>query len=162
MSVQDNANEKCVCLVIKGGRLTGRTLAIAMRMYLAANKRVTTAPPKRGKQTLKELSADGSTRENFQIGTEYIRSFERIAKKHEVDYAIVRDSCEKEQKHLVYFKSKDAKDMDAAFREFSAKQLCKSATKPTLRETLSQMMQKAREQKAEQTKEQNREREAVL
>ena len=160
MSVQDNANEKCVCLVIKGGRLTGRTLALAMRMFLAADKKVTHHEPKRGKQTLKELSSDGSAKENIQISGDTIRAFERVAAKYEVDYAVRKDMSENPPQYLVFFKSKDAKDMAAAFREFSAKQLCKSAQKPSLMETLQKMVEKVRNQ-PEQTKEQNREREAV-
>jgi len=161
MSNQDYANEKCVCLVIKGGTLTARALAFAMRAFLAEVPKQMRQPSKQGKQSVKSLAKGGAKLENMEVGNECIKQFERTAAKYAVDYAVMKDCSEEPPKSLVFFKSRDAASMDAAFREFSAKQLCKSATKPTLRETLSQMMQKAREQKQEQTREQNQERETV-
>jgi len=156
MTDQDQVNERNVCLIIKGGRLTGRTLALAMRMFLAAGKKVTHHEPKRGKQSLKELSSDGSAKENIPISGDAIRAFERVAAKYEIDYAVRKDVSEDPPKYLVFFKSKDAKDMAAAFREFSAKQLCKSAQKPSILQTLQKMMAKVQNQ-PEQTQERSQE-----
>jgi len=130
-----------------------------MRAFLAGVPKQMRQPPKQGKQSVKNLTAGGSKLENIEVGSECIKQFERIAAKYEVDYAVMKDHLEEPPKHLVFFKSRDSASMSAAFREFSAKQLCKSATKPTIQETLTKMMQKATEQKLGQTKESNRERE---
>ena len=150
---QDQINERNCCLVIKGGRLTGKALAFAMRAFLAAGKKTTHHPVKHGKQSVKSLAQDGAKIENIEVCHESVRSFERIAAKYAVDYAVMKDLSGDEPKHLIFFKSRDTDSMTAAFREFSAKQLCKSATKPTLKEMLAKMFKKTKTQALEQTKE---------
>ena len=119
---------------------------------MAAGDKAEQEQPK-GKQSLKQLTADGSKLENVELCNETVKSFERIAAKYEVDYAIKTATMNDEQVHLAFFKSRDAATMDAAFREYSAKVLCKSATKPTLRETFDQMREKAKNQVLEKTTE---------
>jgi len=157
MTDQDHINERCCCLVIRGGKLTGKALAFAMRAFLAQVPKQMQNPPKRGKQSVKSLTKGGNVLENIEISNECVKSFERIAKKYSVDYAVMKDVSEDPSKHLVFFKSRDAQSMAAAFREYSAKELCKSATKPTLKETFQKMMEKSNNQVLEPTKEKVRE-----
>jgi len=148
---QDQINEKNCCLVINGGKLTGKALAHAMRAYLAGvPKRMRNPTEKHGKQSVKDLTKSGSKLENIEISTECVKSFERIAAKYAVDYAVMKDVSEDPPKHLVFFKSRDAVNMEAAFREYSAKQLCKSATKPTLKERLAKGKEKSMEHEKNQ------------
>jgi len=156
MTDQDQVNERCCCLIIRGGKLTGKALAFAMRAFLADVPKRMQNPPKRGKQSVKSLAKDGSKLENIEVGNECVKSFERIATKYAVDYAVMKDVSEEPPKHLIFFKSRNADSMTAAFREFSAKQLCKLATKPTLRETLNKMVEKSKNQVLEKVKEKDR------
>jgi len=128
-----------------------------MRAFLAGVPKQMREPPKQGKQSVKNLTKSGAKLEKIEVGHECIKKFERIAAKYGVDYAVMKDESEFPPKHLVFFKSRDATSMNAAFREFSVKQLCKSAIKPTFRETLSNMMQKAKEQTLERPKERSKE-----
>ena len=153
MTDQDQINERCCCLIIRGGKLTAKALAFAMRAFLAEvpahirqDKQIS------GKQSVKSLTKDGSKLESIEMG-ECVKRFERTAKKYAVDYAVIKDLSEDPPKHLVFFKSRDTASMTAAFREFSAKELYKSATKPTLKEALQKMAEQSKKQVPEQVKE---------
>ena len=71
-----------------------------------------------------------------------IISFERIAKKYGIDYAIekskIKDPTTGLYNYQVYFKSKDKHSMSNAFREYVAEQKAVAMDKrPCIRETLS-------------------------
>ena len=157
MTDQDQVNERCCCLIIKGGRLTGVTLALAMRLFLRGGRRIHKfATTHHGKQTVKQLSKDGAKLENIEIRDENIKSFESIARKYGVDFAVKKDISETPAKHLVFFKSRDAESMKVAFDEYSAKELSKSKQKPSLKQTLQKMQEKAKNQVLEQVKHKDR------
>ena len=157
MTDQDHVNERCCCLIIKGGVLTGKTLAIGMRLFLRGGRRVhKIATTRKGKQTVKQLSKDGAKLENIEIKDENIKSFESIARKYGIDFAAKKDMSETPPKYLVFFKSRDVACMDAAFDEYSAKHLGKSRQKPPLKQTLQQMQEKVKDQVLEQAKHKER------
>ena len=56
-----------------------------------------------------------------------IKSFERVAKKYGVDFAIKKDKTVSPPKYLVFFKGRDADAITAAFTEFTAKTMEKAA-----------------------------------
>ena len=154
MSVSDQMSDKICCLIFRGGKTAGRELAFAMRAYLATGDQAKTGEqPQKGKQSLKQLTADGAKLENIELCSETVKQFERTARKYEVDYAIKKATLDGKPVNLAFFKSRDAATMDAAFREYSAQTLCKSATKPTLRETLAKAAAKAKTQVIEKAKE---------
>ena len=158
-SDQDQINERNCCLVIKGGKLTARTLAFAMRAFLAAGKKVTNQPVKKGKQTLKQLAEQDGKLENIQVSGDTVRAFESIARKYAVDYAVMEDLSENPPKHLVFFKARDTETMTAAFREFSAKQLDKNILRAPLAQTLARGMEKVKNQVLDRDKNKDRGRE---
>jgi hypothetical protein len=137
MTDQDQVNERNCCLVIKGGRLTARALAIAMRASLRAGKQGQ-QHVKHGKHSIKDLARQG-TLTNIEVG-ENIKSFESIARKYGIDFAVKKDISTQPPKYLVFFKSRDADSMTAAFREFSAKQLSRDAQKPSIMQALQKAL----------------------
>ena len=102
-------NEKNVCLVIKGGKLTGQTLAKAMNVFLAigkaAHKKLTTPEnyEGKGKQTVKQLVGQGHGVTNIEISDKNIKDFESTARKYGVDFAVTKDTSEQPPKWLVFF-----------------------------------------------------------
>jgi len=117
-------NEKNVCLVIKGGKLTAKCLAKAMKLFLALGKvtldkmTATENCENKGKQTVKQLVGQGHGVTNIEISDKNIKDFESIARKYGVDFAVVKDSTEQPPKHLVFFKARDTDAITAAFRCF--------------------------------------------
>ena len=157
MTDQDRINEQCCCLVIRGGRLSGQTLAIAKRLFLRGGRRVHKfATTHRGKQSVKQLAKDGAKLENIETKDGNTRAFKRIARKYGLKYAVRKDVSETPPKYLVFFKSRDIDSMTAAFNEFCAKQRGKMKEKPPTQETFQKAKEKSKDQVLEQDKHKDR------
>jgi len=110
---------------MKGGKITGDMLMKAMRKFLAdtekARAKGKTPKTYQGKQTVKQLVQQGAGVSNIEITDKNIKSFERVARKYGVDFALKKDASETSPKWLVFFKARDADALTAAFKEFTAK-----------------------------------------
>ena len=141
--MQDEVRDKSVALVIRmgkiGGRLTADLLKWAIRHYLAQSRN-----PKirRGKQTVRQLVGQGQGVQNIEITDKNIKSFERVARKYGVDFALKKDP--EQEKYLVFFKARDADALNAAFAEYTAKTLRHGPEKPSLRRQLAQFKEAVR------------------
>lgn len=118
--MQDEVRDKSVALVVnvgkRGGRLTEEMLKWAIREYRKhANE------PARGKQSVKELIRQDAGVQNIEITDKNIKSFEKVARKYGVDFAVKK--VPSEGKYLVFFKARDADALNAAFAEYTAKTL---------------------------------------
>jgi len=158
-------HDKNIALIIKGGKLTGKTLAKAMKMFLSSGKKLQKqlATPKnmsgQGKQTVKQLTRQGVGVSNIEISDKNIKSFESIARKYGVDFAVKKDVTEVPPRWLVFFKGRDADAITAAFKEYSAKQLTKTAEKPSVLLGLKNLMEKVKNQVLDITKNKQKGRE---
>ena len=147
---------------MKGGKLTCKTLAQAMKLFLrGGNKLIKKAvTPKdmsgKGKQTVKQLTKQGQGVVNIEISDQNIKAFESIARKYGVDFAVKKDLTETPPKWLVFFKGRDTDAITAAFKEFSAEQLSKKAAKPSVLENLKNLMEKVKNQVLDITKNKDR------
>ena len=134
--MQEEVENRSVTLIISTAKLTGRVLQAVMRKYLDDRKSRKTekaqeeseaAIPEKpcGKQTVKELIGQNQGVSNIEVSDKNIKDFDRIARKYGVDYAIKKDSSCKPPKYMVFFKSRDADALTAAFKEYSSKKLRK-------------------------------------
>lgn len=74
---------------------------------------------------------------NIEITDSNIKSFERVARKYGVDFAVKKDRSVSPPKYLVFFKGRDADALTAAFREYTAKEVKRaSQEKPSVLEQL--------------------------
>ena len=83
---------------------------------------------------------------NIEINDGNIKSFERVAKKYGIDYALKKDKSENPPKYLVFFKGRDTDVLNLAFKEYVGKQM-KQKDKPSIMENLpilKRLLQKAR------------------
>lgn len=71
---------------------------------------------------------------NIEITDGNIKSFEKVARKYGVDFALKRDNGSP-PRWLVFFKARDADALTAAFNEFSRDTL-KRQNRPSVRETM--------------------------
>ena len=71
-----------------------------------------------------------------QITNKNIKSFERYARKYGINYALKKDKSKDPPMYLVFFKGRDQDALNAAFREFSQKQIQK-ANKPSIHKRLA-------------------------
>ena len=110
----------------------------------------------KGQQTIKQLVGQGQGVTNIEISDKNIKSFESIARKYGVDFAVVKDASETPPKHLVFFKAKDTDAIAAAFKEYSAKELSRAAEKPSMLGMLRDLMEKVKNQVLDITKNKDR------
>ena len=60
-----------------------------------------------------------------------------MAKKYHVDFALKKDTAAEQPRYLVFFKSRDADAITAAFQEFASRKMSREE-KPSIRERLEQ------------------------
>ena len=73
---------------------------------------------------------------NIEITDKNIKSFERYARKYGINYALKKEKSKEPPVYLVFFKGRDQDALNAAFREFSQKQIQK-ANKPSIHKRLA-------------------------
>lgn len=158
--VQDQINEKTIALVIKGTKITGKVLAKALLKLLAAmkNKKQKSLNPNvyHGKQSVKQLVKQGAGVTNIEITDQNIKSFERVARKYGVDFALKKDATETPPKWLVFFKARDADALTAAFKEFTAKTVKRGPKKPSLLAQLNKFKEIIKNSVVDRVKNKNR------
>lgn len=132
--MQDEVRDKSVALVIRvgktGAKLTAELLKAAIRNY---QKKANA--PQHGKQSVKRLVKQGVGVQNIEITDQNIKSFERVARKYGVDFALKKDPAQ--GRYLVFFKARDADALNAAFAEYTAKTLNREKGKPSILKQLS-------------------------
>jgi len=149
--LQEELEQKTVAITIKATKLTGRMLAKA----IAAVARQMQKPPQ-GKQTVKQLARQNAGMTNIEITDGNIKSFERVARKYGVDFALKKDNGSP-PRWLVFFKARDTDALTAAFTEFSRDTL-KRAERPSVRETMRKFRELIKTAVIDRPKEKQRER----
>ena len=114
--MQEEVTQKTIALVIKTAKLDANVLKAAMKMYL--NHRKQKAQRMHGKTSVKKLIGEGVGASSIEITDGNIKSFERVAKKYNVDFAIKKDKTTRPPKYVVLFKGRDADVISQAFKEF--------------------------------------------
>lgn len=153
--MQEEVTGKSVALIIDGDKMSEQVLEKALQKFLEAQKNKS---PKmhRGKQTLKQLAGQNAGLANIEISDKNIKAFTHVAKKYHVDFALKKDTTAEQPRYLVFFKSRDADAITAAFQEFASRKMGRDE-KPAIRERLAQ----AREQAAQKVEHRTLDREKV-
>ena len=143
--MQDDINQKTIAIAIKTGKVTARVLRDVLRALLrhwrSQRQKQAHASGKdevvnHGKKTLKQLQAQGHELTSIEITDENIKSFEHCARKYGVDFSLKKDRTANPPQYYVFFKARDTKVMEAAFREYTAQVI---KTKPSVRKRLQVM-----------------------
>ena len=114
--MQEEVTQKTLALVFKSSRLTADVLKKAMKMYLERRKAGQQAT--HGKMSVKKLVGQGMGASSIEVTDNNIKSFERVARKYNVDFAVKKDKTVEPPKYMVFFKGKDADVITQAFKEF--------------------------------------------
>ena len=114
--MQEEITQKTIALVIKTAKLDANVLKAAMRMYL--NHRRQNAQKMHGKTSVKKLVGEGVGVASIEVTDGNIKSFERVARKYNVDFAVKKDKTTDPPKYVVFFKGRDADAVAQAFKEF--------------------------------------------
>ncbi len=165
MPVQDETTERVVALCIQGGKVTEQILKHAVQAVLEEMKRQGQQrnaeiqrikaerqqkkgqAAYRGKQSMRKLRLQGRELSSIEITDGNIRSFEKYARKYDVDYCLKKDKSSIPPRCYVFFKAKDVDAVTAAFKEYTGHQLKKEK-----RESLHEKLSLARERAGKHNK----------
>ena len=155
--MQEEVENRAVTLVISATKLTARLLKAAILKYLASRKekklakaRATPEKPT-GKQTVKQLIGQNQGVSTIESNDPDIKSFERIARKYGVDYAIKKVKTEDKPKYVIFFKARDADALTQAFTEYTRKSVEKEK-RPSVLEKLHSLTEKVQNRVLERMK----------
>ena len=153
--LQDEVNEKVVSLCIRGGKISAQILKASLQKLLRemeqSQKRQKISGKGQKKETVyhQELS-------NIEVTDGNIRSFEKYARKYDIDYCLKKDRSAEPPKYYVFFKAKEVDSITAAFKEYTGWQLKKSK-KVSVRKKLYLAMERvAKHRQREKMKQKNR------
>ena len=150
--MQEEVEQKTFNIVVSTTKLTARTILNAGKAAIQQQQ----AKMAGGKQSVRMLLRQNRGVSSVEIDKTNIRGFERYAKKYGIDYAIRKDNSEMPPRYLVFFKAPDVEAFNAAFKEYSGKQLTKSK-KPSIRKKLSLAKERmAKHREREKTKQKER------
>ena len=141
--MQEELEQKSVAISIKAGKLTANLLKKALEKALAEMTKSQKNPKiYKGKQSVKHLVRQGAGVSNIEVTDGNIKSFEQVARKYGVDFALKKDTTSQPPRYLVFFKSRDADALTAAFAEYSGKVVKRQAQeKPSVRRQLVQLQE---------------------
>ena len=148
--MQDEVNQKVVTLCINGGKISARILKDALAKLLKKMEQMERqklqelkiirkekgAVSYHGKQSMEKLMKQNCQLTNIEVTDGNIKSFEKYARKYNIDFSLKKDTSVSPPRYYVFFKAKDVDIMTAAFKEYTGKQLSKGK-KPSLKKKLS-------------------------
>ena len=154
--MQEEVTQKTIALVIKTSKLSASVLKAAMRIYLNHQKQK--SQKSHGKTSVKKLVGEGVGVSSIEVTDSNIKSFERVARKYNVDFAVKKDRTCEPPKYLVFFKGRDADVIAQAFKEF-VKVNEKKQQRPSLRQKLKGLQKMiAQNKNRERSREKNKDR----
>lgn len=119
--MQEDIEQRTISITVQAAKLSGRVLKDAIAATLRKIEQEQSIP-KVGRNTMKRLTAREPGANAIKVPGR-IRSFERIARKHEVRYHIEKEPGTNPPKWTVYFKANQADAMTEAFKEYTKKDL---------------------------------------
>ena len=158
--MQEEVTQKVIALSIKAAKLDAAVLQKALKIALEQMKKQHDKP-KRGKQTMRQLTKSGEQVTNIKITDQNIKAFDPIARKYNLDYHVKKIEGGEVPRYLVFFKGKDIDSMTEAFREFSTKKLNREK-KPSIRKALTAAKEKAKQLNQNRDKVKNMDRGRAL
>ncbi len=163
---QDYTNEKTIALATRTGKMTASVMKAMLTKYLAAqkNKSLTKRMEQRsgtsylGKTTLRKLQKQGDKLSNIEITDQNIKSFEKVARKYDLTFALKKDSTQEPPKYIVFFRGRDADTIQQAFMEYTRLEQ-KLDKKPSIRKRLAKALKKTLENTPMKQKERSKKKE---
>ena len=154
--MQEEVTRGAVTLIVDGAKLSEQVFEKAVKKFLEEIQKSQKPKIYCGRQSLKQLASQNAGLANIEISDKNIKAFSHVAKKYHVDFALKKDTAAEQPRYLVFFKSRDADAITAAFQEFASRKMSREE-KSSIRERLPQ----AKEQAAEKTKHRTIDREKV-
>ena len=146
--MQEEIEEKTVRLAITTTKLSVSSFIAGVKAYLRHRQKKQLASIDehiQGKQSIDELVKQNQGVTSMVVGDEGLRTFERIAKKYGVDFAVMKDTSEKPPVFTAFFKARDTDAMEAVVNEYS-KKMVKKQERPSVLAKLRKFIEIAKKQ----------------
>ena len=159
--MQEEVETRTVAIVTSAAKFTGRLFKAAICKYLEhrklnkANKARASPVIPHGKQTVKQLIGQNQGVSTIESNDPDIKSFERVARKYGVDYAIKKVRTEDKPKFVIFFKARDADALTQAFTEYTRKSVEKEK-RPSVIQQLKILTEKVQNKVLERSKNKQR------
>ena len=159
--MQEEVENRTVAIVTSAAKFTGRLFKSAICKYLEhrklnkANKARASPVIPHGKQTVKQLIGQNQGVSTIESNDPDIKSFERVARKYGVDYAIKKVRTEDKPKFVIFFKAQDADALTQAFTEYTRKSAEKEK-RPSVLQQLKILTEKVQNKVLERSKDKQR------
>lgn len=140
--MQEEVTGKTVALIVDGAKMSEQLFEKAVKKFLEEVQKSRQPKIYRGKQTLKQLAGQNAGLANIEISDRNIKAFTHVAKKYHVDFALKKDTTAEQPRYLVFFKSRDADAITAAFQEFASRRMGREE-QSSIRERLAQAKEQA-------------------
>ena len=144
--MQDEISGKTVMLAVNTTKFTASVLEQMIKAYLSAHNQKKHLP-KQGKQSVKDLVKQNAGVSNIEITDGNIKSFERVAKKYHVDFAVKKDKNVSPPKYMVFFKARDADVLTQAFKDYVHANEKRTKRRISVRKKLEHFRQVVEQQK---------------
>lgn len=138
--MQEELEQRTVSVSVQAAKLSGRVLKAAIEAMLRKMEQERNTP-KVGRNSMRRLAGRDGGANTIEVSGR-IRSFERYARKHQVRYHIEKELGTDPPKWTVYFKANQADALTAAFKEYTQKDLARSA-RPSLLKQLNKFKELA-------------------
>ena len=159
--MQEEVENRTVAIVTSAAKFTGRLFKAAICKYLEhrklskANKARASPVIPHGKQTVRQLIGQNQGVSTIESTDPDIKSFERVARKSGVDYALKKVRTEDKPKFVIFFKARDADALTQAFTEYTRKSAEKEK-RPSVLEKLHSLAEKIQNKVLERSKDKQR------
>lgn len=144
--MQDEISGKTVILAVNTTKFTASVLEQMIKAYLSAHNQKKHLH-KQGKQSVKDLVKQNAGVSNIEITDGNLKSFERVAKKYHVDFAVKKDKNVSPPKYLVFFKARDADVLTQAFKDYVHANEKRTKRRISVRQKLEHFRQVCEQQK---------------
>lgn len=128
--MEEEVNQRVATMIVSTSKMSVGVLARAMQRFLAnehqalnqhALERQNAKAQEHGKMKFKDLMAQNAGAESMDIKTSNLRTFDKVARKYNIDYAIKKDATVDPPRYFIFFKPRDREAMLLAFKEFMEK-----------------------------------------
>ena len=162
--MQEEVENRTVAITTSAAKFTGRLFKTAICKYLEhrknakfqkANKARASPVIPHGKQTVKQLIWQNQGVSTLESNDPDIRTFEKIARKYGVDYAIKKVKTPDKPKFVIFFKARDADALMQAFNEYANKVTVRE-NRPSVLKRLQELAVKVQNKVLERSKDRQR------
>ena len=145
--MQEEVEQKSLTLTVNAAKMTARLFRAAIAKYVAHKKEkkhdAQTGVRYVGRQSVKKLVGQNQGVSNIELSGQDLKEFQRITRRHGVDYAIRKVDGDK-PRVLVFFKARDSDALTAALKELASTKARTQSERPSV----LQRLEKAKEQAA--------------